>query len=267
MTYTLYQGDCLEVLPTLAAQSVDAVICDPPYGTTACAWDSVIPLTPMWEQLKRVIKPRGAIVLFAAQPFTSALVMSNPQWFRYSWVWEKDNAGIGVNAKIAPLRYHEDVCVFFAGASTYNPQMWNAGKPSNHRGSAPKAMAPGREAKYQTEARESEWLFPKSIIRFDKPKANTGLVHPTQKPLDLLAYLVRTYTNPGDAVLDFAMGSGTTGVACRMEGRNFIGIELDPHYYAIAERRIANAQPPLFVADAPTVPEPEQTAMFAEAHP
>lgn len=259
MTYRLYCGDCLDVLPTLAAGSVDAVIADPPYGTTACAWDSVIPLAPMWEQLKRVIKPRGAIVLFAAQPFTSALVMSNPQWFRYSWVWEKQQPTGFLDAKRKPLRAHEDIVVFSSGQSTYNPQGTIEVSAENGRvnksGSCYGSIKRG-------DFSQTVGNFPRTVLHFDK--VSCGQVHPTQKPLDLLAYLVRTYTNAGDTVLDFTMGSGTTGVACRMEGRNFIGIELDPHYYAIAERRIANAQPPLFVADAP-IAAPTQAALMEVA--
>ena len=271
MTYRLYQGDCLDVLPTLDAGSVDCVIADPPYGTTACAWDSVIPLGPMWEQLKRVIKPRGAIVLFAAQPFTSALVMSNPHWFKYQWVWEKSLIGDVMNAKNKPMRKHEDIAVFSGGTTancsdrrmTYNPQglrRVDTFRKNHYRldGQATfKPQRPSHGVGWQQEYTD----YPVSILRFDN--GNHDSLHPTQKPLELLSYLVRTYTNAGETVLDFTMGSGTTGVACRMEGRRFIGIERDPHYYVIAERRIQNAQPPLFVADAPTVPSVEQATMFA----
>lgn len=263
MTYTLYQGDCLEVLPTLAAQSVDAVICDPPYGTTACAWDSVIPLAPMWEQLKRVIKPRGAIVLFAAQPFTSALVMSNAAWFRHTWVWRKPMGTNYLNANRDPMKNHEDVIVFANGYTTYNPQKRKSVAYRATSGSVGDFIRDKTVGGWVTE--NSGERFPLSVIDFDQAQNS---LHPTQKPLDLMRYLVRTYTNPGDTVLDFTMGSGSTGVAAIMEGRNFIGIELDARYYRIAERRIANAQPPLFVADAPVTPEPEQSFMFAEeAHP
>lgn len=238
----LIQGDCLEVLPTLEAGSIDAIISDLPYGQVACAWDAVIPFAPMWEQVRRLLKPCGVFITTASQPFTSALVMSNPTWFKYAWVWEKDNAGIGASAKAAPLRYHEDVCVFYERPPTYNPQMWDAGRPTNKPGGKPKAMAPGREIHWQPVERNSNLRFPKSIIRFNKPKANTGLYHPSQKPVELYEYLIRTYTNEGDNIADIAMGSGTTGVACVQTGRNFTGIEIDPTYFAIAQRRIEQAQ-------------------------
>jgi len=262
MTYRLYHGDCLDVLPTLEAGSVDAVICDPPYGTTACAWDSVIPLAPMWEQLKRVIKPRGAIVLFASQPFTSALVMSNAAWFRHEWIWNKSKGANFGSVQYEPLKIHESVLVFANGATRINHQLEDSvqvpvGKISETKGKAEYFASFGKTCRVGVG-------YPRSIQKFPIPNNWTGGgLHPTQKPVELLRYLIRTYTNPGETVFDFCYGSGTTGVAALMEGRNFIGIELDPHYYAIAERRIANAQPPLFVADAPTVPEPEQASMFA----
>jgi len=256
MTYTLHLGDCLDVLPTLAAGSVDAVICDPPYGTTACAWDSVIPLAPMWEQLKRVVKPRAAIVLFAAQPFTSALWASNPKWFKYAWVWDKQGTANFALAKYQPLRATEDVLVFGKGATVYNPQMRRG--DLRGKGGGGECEINGIRPTYAV----NDEYYPTNVIRISNANfADRGL-HPTQKPVELMRYLVRTYTNAGDTVLDFTMGSGTTGVACRMEGRNFIGVELDPHYYAIAERRIANAQPPLFVADAPTMPTTEQASLL-----
>ena len=277
MTYTLYQGDCLEVLSTLAAGSVDAVICDPPYGTTACAWDSVIPLTPMWEQLKRVIKPRGAVVLFAAQPFTSALVVSNLDWFKYEIIWRKSLPTDFLNAKNRPLRAHENILIFSQGTTAncspnqmvYIPQM-QPGAPYVKQDRQDKrvgAWEKGNRTPLELRRNVNNGeRFPNSVVEFSNN--NHGSQHSTQKPLDLMRYLVRTYTNPGDTVLDFTMGSGSTGVAAIMEGRNFIGIELDARYYRIAERRIANAQPPLFVADAPAVPEPEQSFMFSqEAHP
>lgn len=241
MSYELHCGDALQILPTLEAGSIDAIITDLPYGETACKWDAIIPFRPMWEQVARLLKPCGLLVTTASQPFTSALVMSNPSWFKYTWVWEKDNAGIGANAKAAPLRYHEDICVFYLSPPTYNPQMWNAGRPSNKAGSAPKAMAQGREIKYGAVDRHSDDRYPKTIIKFNRPKANNGLVHPTQKPTALFSYLIRTYTNPGDTVLDFCAGSFTTGVACIKEGRNFIGVELDEHYFGIGRKRMEDA--------------------------
>lgn len=245
--YRLHHGDCLDILPTLAAGSVDAIIADPPYGTTACKWDSVIPLEPMWAELKRVIKPKGAIVLFAAQPFTSALVMSNAEWFKYEWIWRKSRATDYLSAKNKPMRAHENIVVFSPGTiankserlMNYYPQ----GLVSNPR----IERRPGRKIsringdrpcmvpEYKTEFEN----YPKSVIEFGNP--NHGALHPTQKPVDLLRYLIRTYTNEGETVLDFTMGSGTTGVACMMEGRKFIGMELDAGYFDIAKRRIGEA--------------------------
>lgn len=198
----------------------------------------------MWEQVKRVLKPRGVFVRTASQPFTSKLIMSNLEWFKYCWVWEKDNATAPALAKVAPMKYHEDIAVFSANEHTYNPQMWDAGMLSNKPGSNPKAMAQGREKSYLSTQRGSNLRFPKSILRFDRPKHNgtDGLCHPTQKPTALFSYLIRTYTNPGDVVLDFCMGSGTTGVACIETGRNFIGNDKEPEYYEIAKRRLAEKQ-------------------------
>ncbi len=270
--YTLHQGDCLAVLQTLDAGSVDAVITDPPYGTTECAWDSVIPLAPMWVEVKRVLKPRGAVVLFAAQPFTSALVMSNAEWFKYAWVWEKSLVGDVMNAKNKPMRKHEDIAVFSGGTTanrsdrqmTYNPQgLERIGifKKNHYRLDGQATFKPKRPS-HEVGWRQEYTNYPTSILRFDN--GNYGSFHPTQKPTDLLAYLVRTYTNAGDTVLDFTMGSGTTGVACRMEGRHFIGVELDPGYFAIAQRRIANAQPPLFLLDEPIEPQAKQAVLLGD---
>jgi DNA modification methylase len=263
MTYRLYCGDCLEVLPTLEAGSVDAVICDLPYGTTQCAWDTVIPFGPMWEQIKRVAKRGAAVVLFGAQPFTSALIMSNPRWFKYDLVWRKVRVTGHLDAKRKPLREHEEVLLFCDGQPTYNPQMAKGvehvrGPFGQHKVGA--STVYGKFVDNPSRQNVSSEFYPRSTIEF---QAEMQPEHPTQKPLGLLSYLVRTYTNVGDTVIDFAMGSGTTGVACRMEGRNFIGIDTEAKYVTLAERRIANAQPPLFVADAPAIPSVEQATMFA----
>lgn len=250
MTYTLHCGDCLDILPTLAAGSVDAIIADPPYGTTACKWDSVIPLEPMWRELKRVVKPRGAIVLFASQPFTSALVMSNAGWFKYVWQWQKEQACNFTRMKFEPGRTLEDVVVFGQVAVTYNPQKVKRDKPVKVHSSYPNGSSESTPLKYQeTYTRILEDTYPTQLLYFQRDRTpDLRGLHPTQKPVDLLRYLVRTYTNAGETVLDFTMGSGTTGVACAMEGRNFIGIELDAGYYEIARRRIEAVQPSLLQA-------------------
>lgn len=251
--YQLYHGDCLDILPTLEAQSVDAVICDPPYGTTACKWDSVIPFEPMWKELKRVVKRHSAIVLFGSQPFTSALVMSNPKWFRYDWVWEKNRAANFVSARHQPLRMHESIIVFCQSQCTYNPireTRRGQGVSRANRITAPSKKPIGIYGTLTgsgTGIRE-EKRYPSSIQKFNIDSSNQyeqKVFHPTQKPLALLEYLVRTYTNEGDVVLDFTMGSGTTGHACANTGRRFIGIEKDEQYYRVASDRIATAYDPL----------------------
>lgn len=231
-------GDCLDEMPKLAAAAVDAVIADIPYGTTACAWDTVIPFEPMWAQLKRIAKPRAAIVLFGSQPFTSALVMSNPKWFRYEWVWKRTRKSGFYDANRKPLKGHESLSVFSANGHIYNPQ-FEEGKPYIHHGRQ-SAGHYGRIAINAPTINRGR-RFPQTVIDIpSEPTVNS--VHPTQKPVTLMEYLIRTYTNEGDTVLDFTMGSGTTLVACVRTGRNGIGIENDPHYFAIAEKRIAEAQ-------------------------
>ncbi len=245
--HTLYHGDCLDILPTLPAQSVDAIIADPPYGTTACKWDSVIPLDAMWRELRRVIKPRGAVVLFAAQPFTSALVMSNAACFKYAWVWDK-RLGVGFQiAKFRPMMRHEDICVFGQGAINYYPEMIERSKPRMVGGYGA-GKSPTSPLAYQDGVKRiSTHAFPTSIIEVSNAN-RADSVHPTQKPVDLLRYLIRTYTTAGETVLAFTMGSGTTGVAALQEGRHFVGIELDAGYFDIAKRRIEQVQPALMEA-------------------
>ena len=251
MDYRLIHGDCLEVLPTLEAGSVDLVLADPPYGTTACKWDSVIPFEPMWAGIKHVIKRNAAVVLFGSQPFTSALVMSNPKWFKYQWVWNKVMPPDFYAAKYRPLTIHEDVCVFSpAGASygakalmLYNPVMTSRATPRQYkdayRTNRKNPKSDSLKARPVFEGVLTH-RFPKSIIEFSNATQG-GKLHPTQKPVALLEYLIRTYTNEGETVLDFTMGSGSTGVAALNTGRRFIGIEKDPAYFAIAEGRLAQA--------------------------
>ena len=235
-TPTLLLGDCLEQMATIPAGSVDAIITDLPYGTTACKWDAVIPFAPMWEQVRRVLKRNGAFVTTASQPFTSALVMSNVKEFKYEWVWRKE-AGKGLlNAKKQPLRDHEEVVVFYRGQPTYNPQ-WGKGKPYRvTKGGETDVYNPSGGVVTESDGRR----YPKTVIEVPRDREK---VHPTQKPVALYEYLIHTYTNPGDTVLDITMGSGTTGVAARNTGRRFIGIERDPGYMAIAAARIGCPNP------------------------
>lgn len=247
----LLQGDCLELLPTLADGSVDLVLTDPPYGTTACVWDAAVPFEPMWRQLRRVAKEKAAVVMTAAQPFTSALVMSNVREFKYCWVWEKASPGGFAQAKNMPLKTVEDIAVFSRGRCSHASQVGTARMTYNPQGLvyAPKTV---KNSKRDNKGFESafgdrpshaasytqEWTnYPKQVLRFASERGH----HPTQKPVALMEYLIRTYTNPGETVLDFTMGSGTTGVACVNTDRRFVGIERDPDYFAIAERRIAEA--------------------------
>lgn len=244
--YELVLGDALQILPTLAANSIDAIITDLPYGTTACSWDSVIPFAPMWEQVKRLLKPRGVFVTTASQPFTSALVMSNLAWFKYAWVWKKSLGTRSLDAAWRPLLFHEDVLVFADGRGTYNPQKQRGLMNHSHKTTNPAMSNVTGTPKYRTVQDMTGMKHPRTVLEFDAlPSA--GRYHPTQKPVALYAYLIRTYTNPGDTVMDFCMGSGTTGVAAIKEGRNFIGVELDAEYHAIAQKRIedAAAQPML----------------------
>ena len=230
----LMQGDCLERMKEIPDGSVDMVLTDVPYGTTRNKWDSVIPLEPMWEQLNRIIKPNGAIVMTAMQPFTSVLVCSNLKMFKYQWVWQKE-AGTGLlNAKKQPLRDHEDVCVFYSKQPTYNPQ-YTEGKPYvAQKGGETSNYNPSGSVTTVSDGKR----YPKTVQKFNRDR---NKIHPTQKPVALMEYLIRTYTNEGETVLDFTCGSGTTGVACVNTNRSFVGIELDPDYFEIAERRINDA--------------------------
>lgn len=231
-------GDCIDVMRAMDDACVDMICCDLPYGTTACKWDTVIPFAPLWEQYKRVIKPNGAIVLTAAQPFTSALVMSNPKWFRYSLVWDKVGTTGFLNAKKMPLRRHEDICVFYASQPTYQPLMEERGMP---RAKGGKRACKGAYRPANDHVTVNNLYHPTSVIQISNA-SKVGLVHPTQKPVALIEYLIRTYTNEGDTVLDNTMGSGTCGVACINTGRRFVGIEKDAGYFNIAADRISAAR-------------------------
>jgi site-specific DNA-methyltransferase (adenine-specific) len=234
-------GDCLDRMAEIEAGSVDLVLTDPPYGTTACKWDAVIPLEPMWAAVRRVLKPNGAAVFTASQPFTSALVMSNVREFKHAWVWDKVFAANVMQAKRQPLKTVEDVLVFGSGdvGKVYNPQMVKRDKPIKAGGANAGRAIPnqsGRDAVMSWKGKVYDEKFPTSIITFNV-RVGRGL-HPTQKPVALMEYLIRTYSNEGETVLDFTMGSGTTGVACVNTGRGFIGIERDEDYFKIAQHRI-----------------------------
>lgn len=244
MSYTLWNDECLSAMKRIPDGSVDMVMCDLPYGTTACKWDAVIPFAPLWEAYRRVCKKNAAIVLTASQPFTSALVMSNADWFRYCWVWEKSSGTGFLDAKKRPMRFHEDISVFYLEQPTYNPQK-TSGKP-NHGSKvfASKSKIYSGDFGY-SETDVSGLKYPRSVQFFQSipPTGREKVAHPTQKPVALMEYLIKTYTNEGELVLDNTMGSGTTGVACGNLGRRFIGIEQDEKYFQIAQTRISAAYP------------------------
>ena len=230
----LIQGDCLEIMPSIPDKSIDMILCDLPYGTTACKWDTIIPFEPLWEQYKRIIKDNGAIVLTASQPFTSALVMSNIKMFKYEWVWDKVKPSTGLHAKIQPLRQHENILVF--GNPKYYPIM----EKTKDRIDKPRIANNGEAFGGKEILRQHSnngLKYPRSLLTISNANQNNRL-HPTQKPVALFEYLIKTYTNEGDLVLDNCAGSGTTGVACKNLNRNFIGIEKDENYFKIAEKRI-----------------------------
>jgi len=239
MTVEIIIGNCLEVLPRLKAGSVDLILVDLPYGSTRNQWDAVIPLAPMWEQVWRVCK--GAAVFTAMQPFSSALVMSQPTYFRHEWVWEKNKATGHLNAKRAPMRAHEVALVFSRKAPFYRPQMTDGHAPMNayvqtsngsNYGSTNRPSGGGATQRYPRSVQRF------SVVNNDSPEK----VHPTQKPVEWMEYLIRTYSRPGDVVLDFAMGSGSTGVAAVATGRSFIGIEMNESYAEVARLRIREGE-------------------------
>lgn len=231
-------GDCLELMKNIPDKSIDMILCDLPYGTTACNWDILIPFDKLWNQYKRIIKDNGAIVLFGKQPFTSRLISSNIKGFKYSLVWKKDNHDNPLMAKKRFLNITEDVCVFYKKQCCYNPQGIVR---------VDKVIKQGRgESLSQKNKRNTEYVqaytnYPRNILEFKRDLPN---IHPTQKPVALLEFLIKTYTNENDIVLDNCMGSGSTGVACVNTNRNFIGIEIDEHYFKIAKERIESALDP-----------------------
>jgi site-specific DNA-methyltransferase (adenine-specific) len=231
---TLLLGDCLEILPTLADNSVDMVLVDLPYGTTACKWDSIIPLDKLWEQYNRICKEDSAMVFTAAQPFTTILAASNLESFRYEWIWEKPQGTNPMNAKVMPLKSHENILVFYRKKPVYNPQMWYSTPYSGFSSNTATIGEVYGKQKSKHRDNPDGSRYPKTVLKFKQEKG----LHPTQKPVELMEYLIKTYTNPGEIVLDNTMGSGTTGVACKKFNRNFIGIELNPNNFNLAKNRI-----------------------------
>ena len=235
----LYHGDCLQILKDIKENSVDLLLVDLPYGTTACKWDSVIPLDKLWEQYNRICKENSAMVFTAAQPFTTMLASSNIENFRYEWIWQKPQGTNPMSAKIMPLKSHENILVFYRKKPTYNPQMWKSTPYSGFKSDTAKIGEVYNKAQSKHRDNPEGTRYPKTILSFKQEKG----LHPTQKPVELMEYLIKTYSNHDDTVLDNCMGSGTTGVACVNTGRNFIGIEMDNKYFDIAKTRIESLNP------------------------
>lgn len=232
----LLKGDCLDIMQQIPAGSVDAVLCDLPYGTTACSWDNIIPFAPLWDEYNRIVKENGAVILFSSQPFTTKLIQSNMKQYRYCWYWRKNNATGAPFAKVQPLRCIEDICVFYRKKPTYNPQ----GLRKLEKPIMPHCGKPNVYAIRIKDAKPQQYTgYPRNLLEFDG--VGNKRLHPTQKPVPLLEYLIKTYTNEGETVLDNCMGSGSTGVACLNTGRAFIGIEQDKKYFDIAADRISKA--------------------------
>ena len=235
----LLQGDCLEEMGSIPDKSIDMILCDLPYGTTACKWDTVIPFAPLWKEYERIIKLNGAIVLTASQPFTSALVMSNIKLFKYDLIWHKTHPKGHLNAKKMPMRAHESILVFYKKHGTYNPiktqgHVRKVARTNNYQKKADSVYGKQKDIERNYDATDR---YPASVLIFNNEN-QTNRLHPTQKPVALFEYLIRTYTNEGETVLDNCMGSGTTGVACKNLNRKFIGIEKDEKYFEIAKNRI-----------------------------
>lgn len=229
------QGDCLELMKDIPDESIDMILCDLPYGTTKNKWDSVIPLNKLWKSYERIIKDNGAIVLFSQMPFSAELVHSNLKLFKYEWIWQKDNGTGFLNAKKMPLKIHENILVFYKKLPLYNPQMRTGFKPYKCKQGRHSTNYGAYEQGHITESNGER--YPIDIIKFKK---DSGL-HPTQKPVELLEYLIKTYTNENETVLDNCMGSGSTGVACINTNRDFIGYELNEEYFNIAQNRLREA--------------------------
>jgi len=247
----IYLGDCLEVMKEIADKSIDMILCDLPYGTTACKWDTIIPFEPLWEQYKRIIKDNGAIVLTASQPFTSALVMSNVKMFKYEIIWEKERPTNIFLMKKQIGKVHENILVFYKKQPTYNPISEVSKQPKNNQNNRSQVgemnsieTLGGTKTKISKEY-NPQIRFPRSVLKINRGTRNNNKLHPTQKPVALFEYLIKTYTSVGDVVLDNTIGSGTTAVAAINTGRNFIGIEKEPKYVEITNKRISDMQVPM----------------------
>ena len=235
----IYNEDCLEGMKRIPDKSVDMILCDLPYGTTACKWDTIIPFEPLWAQYKRIIKDNGAIVLTASQPFTTKLISSNFDWFKYELIWNKVLPTGFAIAKIQPMKQHENVLVFGKGKIIYNPQMTPREKPRTYNRTHKNYEGSENLQKHDGKARTLTHYYPRSLLEFSNAN-NKSKVHPTQKPVALFEYLIKTYTNENETVLDNCIGSGTTAIACLNTNRNFIGFELDETYFDLANERITS---------------------------
>lgn len=233
--FTLYNGDCLEIMKDIPDRSIDMILCDLPYGMTNNKWDIPIPLDQLWTQYKRIIKENGAIILFGNQPFTSKLILSNEKWFRYTLVWEKNKFSDFLNAKRKPMKIHEDICIFYKKQPTYNIQ-YIQGDPYISWNTDNAVERQTNYGKHKSNIVKNEGTrLPTTVLKF---KCKERPIHPTQKPVDLCEWLIKSYSNEGDTILDNCMGVGTTGIACMNTGRKFIGIELDKKYFDIANEKI-----------------------------
>ena len=234
--------DCLIGMKDIPDKSVDMILCDLPYGTTACKWDMIIPFEPLWEQYNRVIKDNGAIVLFGSQPFTSKLIMSNIKMFKYEWIWDKKLAGNGILAKIQPLKIHENILIFSKGKCRYIPKMTKGKLRKKLTNSLKISQINNGDGVKSCKETFNDEYYPKSILEYSIAGMRKGRLHPTQKPIALIEYLIKTYTKENETVLDNCMGSGTTAIACINTNRNYIGYELDEDYFNIANQRIKNLE-------------------------
>ena len=249
---TLYRGDCLKLMNKIPDNSIDMVLCDLPYGTTACSWDVIIPFDELWNQYLRITTKSAAIVLFGSEPFSSNLRLSNLKYFKYDWIWHKNTSGGFVSAKLKPLKYHEIISVFYNKNPVYNPQFIDYKDSTKHRYKQGESVNRNKQLKHSTNSIQGgatlkgspfdyeRGKYPESVLTFPSVPNSSNRFHPTQKPIKLLEYLIKTYTNENALVLDNTMGSGSTGVACQNTNRKFIGIEKDKKYFKIAYERMKN---------------------------